>query len=610
MRAFAVLCGLSIAIGCGGSTHDGDDLDGSMAADAPLPPDASFLADAPPPACDDGGCVPCQPGTTVCLDGNVHACEDNGTVGAETMACTGFNVCEGGSCVDACALAAIDRGYQGCEFMAVDLDNTIDVIAVQGDLSCQGTPGVTNVTMLACGNASSTAVQGLCDPPNNACPVGTTCKPMNVCIRDAQHAPFAIVVSNPQTRAVSVTMTGPGGQTIMQSVAAGAIAVFEPQAPPGSMPDTSVDGSGLAGQAYKVTAEMPIAAYQFNPLDDANLFSSDASLLIPLHAYDIEYYVIGWPTESRRPQTHDSHGYFSVVAAEDDTIVEVTTTAATIASATQPAIAANTPTMFTLAAFDVLTLQAVSGGDLTGTRVRSLNGTAFGVFGGHEAMVFGEMNPPDGSNTFGPCCSSHLEEMLLPTSTWGTTFAITRSQPRGTNEPDLVRVMAQSPNTSVTFDPAPTGICSMLQPGQFCEVRIFGDTSITATGPILVAHYLESAIWQDPLFGSSVGEGGPSLAISVPVEQYRAGYTVLVPTAFPKNYLSMSATASGSLVVDGVVVTLTPYGNGTYGAARMQVNPGPHTITCPGTCGVEVHGYTGTASYMFAGGLALKRIVP
>ncbi|MBA2539142.1 MAG: IgGFc-binding protein [Deltaproteobacteria bacterium] len=617
---------VSFLVACGPSNRNGDDDD----------------TDAPPILCADGahqcsgavyqicvggqwtiqeecqvacadtlGCVNCQPNDTVCQDGNVHSCDANGNVGGETEACTGANICESGQCVDACASAAANKSYIGCSYMAADLDNAVEVIGVQGSINCAGVPGIKNVTMQACGNAASNAVQGLCDPPGNTCPANTTCKSMNVCILDAQNSPFAIVVSNPQARPVNVTVTGPNGQTILQSVAAGAVAAIKPNAAPNTIPDQSIDGTGLARKAYKVTSDLPIVAYQFNPLDNVNVFSNDASLLLPTTAYDVEYYNFAWPTEDRRPANHAYHGYVSIVAAEDDTIVEVTPSAGVRASATQAAIAAGTPTTFTIDAFEVLTLQAVGGGDLTGTKVRSVNGTTtFGVFGGHEAMGFGEMTPPDQQHSAGPCCADHIEEMLFPTSTWGKTFAITRSKSRGTNEPDLLRIMAQKPNTTITFDPSPaSGTCGTLQPGQFCEVKIQGDTGIVASEPVLIAHYLLSAIWSDILFGGSIGEGDPSFSIAVPVEQYRKSYTVLVPSAYSKNFLSISAPGAGAVIVDGLVVQLTPYAGGLYRAARMQVNGGQHVISCPNGCGVEVYGYSDAVSYIFAGGLDLKKIV-
>ncbi|MCW5807944.1 MAG: IgGFc-binding protein [Deltaproteobacteria bacterium] len=566
--------------------------------------------------CAEGlGCVACNPNATVCQNGNVHACDATGQVGGEQMACTGSNVCEGGACVDACVNAAMNKSYQGCEYWAVDLDNAIEVLGTQGSLLCDplfGVPGAKNVNNLnVCANANNSQVAGLCDPPGNACPSGFTCKVAPVCILDAQNSPFAIVVSNPQTRTVNVTITSPTGTTNTQSVAAGQVVAIKPQSAPLNIPDQSIDGSGTARKAYKVTSDLPIVAYQFNPLDNVNVFSNDASLLIPRTAFDVEYYTFAWPTEDRRtpaPGSNNYHGYLSVVAWQDNTVVEVTTTAATVPGPAQPAIAANTPTQFTLNAHDVLTLESVPGGDLTGSKVRAVDGVqTFGVFGGHEAMGFGEMQGPAGF-TRGPCCADHIEEMMFPTSTWGKTFAIARSKSRGTNEPDLIRVMAQKPNTTVTFDPAPaSGSCGTLQPGGFCEVKIQGDTSIIASEPVLVAHYLESAIWSNGV--NSVGEGDPSFAIAVPVEQFRKDYTVLVPQAYAKNFMSISAPANGLVQVDGLSVQLTPYGNGTYRAARHQVTPGQHKINCPSGCGVEIYGYSDAVSYMFAGGLDLAQIV-
>jgi len=623
MRLVILVCLLLVA--CGPSNRNGDDTG----------------TDAPGPVCTDGdhrcasstfqvcvggqwstqeectavcaeglGCVQCQPGESVCDGGNVHSCDSNGNLGGQTAECTGSTICEDGACVDACVSAATNKSYIGCEYMAADLDNAVEVIGVQGSVNCAGVPGIKNVTLQACGDSGNTLVKGLCDPPGNTCPSGTTCKAVPVCILDAQNSPYAIVVSNPQARAVNVTVTGANNQTTMVTIPAGAVQPILPQAAPASMPDQSIDGTGIAKKAYKVTSDLPIVAYQFNPLDNVNVFSNDASLLIPTTAYDIEYFVMSWPSSTRRPANHDYNGYLSVVAIAADTVIEVTPTANVRASATQAAISAGTPTQFTLQPFEVLTLEAVGDGDLTGSKVRAVDGTTtFGVFGGHEAMGVGEMNPPDGTHIAGPCCADHIEEMLFPTSTWGKNFAVTRSQSRGTNEPDILRIMAQKANTTVMFDPAPVGSCATLQPGQFCEVKIAADTAIIASEPVLVGHYLESAIWQDPFFGGVLGSGDPSFSLAVPAEQFRTSYTVLVPNAYTKNYLSIAAGAAGAVVVDGLTVQVTPYANGMYRAARMQVNAGQHVISCPAGCGVEVYGYSDAVSYMFAGGLDLKPIV-
>ena len=578
------------------------------------------------------GCVACTPNERFCKDGNVWLCDENGNPAAVVETCTGVNTCEGGGCVDACANAASNKSYIGCEYWAVDLDNAIEVWGAIGEDLGMGitlSPSVcsqvysgTSVAMDMCFRTQGPKIYtaGACDPASAVggsptCPTGYACGPQTACASDAQHSPFAIVVSNPQTKDVNVTVTGPGGQTMVRVIAAGQVAPIVPQMG-GAIPDQSVNGTTKERRAYKITSDLPIVAYQFNPLDNVNVFSNDASLLIPRTSFDIDYYGMSHATLNRRspaPGKDNYYGYLTVVAWQDGTQIAVTPTTAVQSSTTQATIAAGVTTNFTLNAFEVLQLQAAPGvapaGDLTGTRIVSTNNTTFGVFGGHEATVFGSATPPDTLHTQGPCCADHLEEMMFPSSTWGKTFAIARSQQRS-SEPDVLRVLAQKPNTLVTFTPPPaTGTCGTLGAGQFCVVKVAVDTEISSTEPILVGHFLESAIWRANN-GTVVGNGDPSMAIAVPIEQFRKSYTILVPAAYSMNYISLAAAATGGVTIDGAPVTLTPFGNGaTHRVARIPVAAGQHTIQCADGCGVTVYGYSQSVSYMFAGGLDLKAIV-
>jgi hypothetical protein len=635
MRAVAT-CVCIILIGCGPSHHRADGGAGGDGAISCSPDGAHQCAGASyqtctggawtttmdcPMACVDSlGCVACDPGQSFCKDGNVWSCDATGNPGMMTQACTGQAVCQGGTCVDACVDAATNRSYVGCEYVAVDLDNAVEVLGTPSAIiPCTAySPGAVQQTLNVCFK-NGQGVAGLCDPPATmggaaTCPSGFTCQSKAVCVLDAQHSPFAIVVSNPQTRDVHVTVTGPGGQVVNQTITAGQVQAILPQMG-GAIPDQSVDGSTKAKMAYKVVADLPIVAYQFNPLDNVNVFSNDASLLIPRTAFDIDYYTMSWPTLDRRtpaPGTNPYYGYVTVVAWADNTQITLTPTVPTTASATLTTLAANTPQTFTLNALEVLQLEASGAGDLTGTHITSPNMMPFGVFGGHEATVIPDPTAPDTTHTSGPCCADHLEEMLFPSSTWGKAFAIARSQQR-TNEPDYIRVMALKANTMVTFTPAPAiGTCGTLQPGQFCDVQIQGDTEITASDPVQIGHYLEAAMWSDgnPISPSVIGAGDPSLAIAVPSEQFRTDYTILIPSAYAMNYLSIAAAATGGVTVDGNAVTLSPFpGGGTHRAARVPVAAGQHTIHCADSCGVLVYGYDNAVSYMFAGGLDLKQIV-
>ncbi len=573
--------------------------------------------------CDnDLGCIACNPDTLFCADDLVMQCNGAGTGSTVSETCTGGEHCLGNACVDLCADAAENRSYIGCEYFAVDLDNAIEVFdnPLAPFTTC---PDVAPGAMLrndlfVCWNGSASA--GLCDP-GNTCPGGYTCSDDHdgvVCALDAAHSPYAIVVSNPQVFAVDVTLTMSTGTPQVTTVAAGQVATLFPQML--SFPDSSIDHSEQAFKAYRLVADAPIVAYQFNPLDNVDVFSNDASLLLPTTTWDADYYVMSWPTEERRvldPPVHNYHGYVTIVASQDDTLIEVTTTAATVANGAVAAVAAATPTQYTLDAYEVLNLEAVANGDLTGTRVRSIDATPkpIGVFGGAEAVGIAQAPAPNPSYPNGPCCADHIEEMLFPTSTWGKTFAIARSQVRNMDK-DHLRVIAQTDGTNVTFTPAATAVstndCMGLAAGEWCEVKVAVDTKAEATEPVLIAKYLESAIWSDGnIFAPmSIGNGDPSMSIVVPAEQFRDDYTILVPSQYDMSHVSIATPMNGTVRIDGVDVTsqLTVFAT-DYKGGRVLVTAGQHVIDCSASCGIEVMGYSDAVSYLFAGGLDLRQIV-
>src|SRR6185503_12616080 len=173
------------------------------------------------------------------------------------------------------------------------------------------------------------------------------------------------------------------------------------------------------------------------------------------------------------------------VVADDvaSTTVTITPTTDTREGGGAPALTAGTPHTFTLAPFQTVTLESIGTGDLTGTQIEC--SPACGVFAGHEALNLG-------TNNSTICCADHLEDQLFPASTWGKRYVVVRSAARTTTAWDMVRVVAQKPDTNVVLQPAMSGCSTPLQPGEFCEVFTDVDLEITADEPILVAHFLTS----------------------------------------------------------------------------------------------------------------------
>ena len=361
-----------------------------------------------------------------------------------------------------------------------------------------------------------------------------------------------------------------------------------------------------ARSAFQLISTSPIVAYQFNPLDNEGVFSNDGSLLLPTHAMDSLYLVMSLPTLNRdrgRVPMHSYHGYVSIVGVETgQTEIEVIPSTDIRAGVNQMPLAAREPHRFFLSQGEVLNLEAEGSGDLTGTRVESLDrNKKIAVYSGHEATVITDRPSP---NT---CCADHVEEQLFPMQTWGDRFAVARSAERqdpgrGAPAPDLVRILASRGDTDITFDPPVEGAgCGRLVAGAYCDVYLPRDTEISATNPILVGQILLS------IDGSA---GDPALALVPPIAQYRSNYTFLVPSEYADQYISVVSVDGSNVVLDGQDLTaqMQPFGTGLAGG-RFRMQPGSHTLECSNTCGLVVYGYDAAVSYMFAGGLDLEPIV-
>ena len=559
------------------------------------------------------GCLACDPALgTTCVGDVVRVCTPDGTISDEVVATCALEACVNGACLDPCGAAAQRRSYLGCEYYPVDLDNNIDTFgeplpdgvnpdgpcALYGGTVSAATWQVATVDVCQPGVGPGNN-GGLCDPGGDCADVaGAACAPQTICIMDAQHAPFAVVVSNPDpVEPAEVQLSSAAGFTVTAAVAPGAVVAMKPQDL--GFPDQSLSGSGIDRKAYRLVSSRPIVAYQFNPLDHDGVFSNDASLLLPAHAWDERYYVASWPSLGRRPYRQDSNGFLTVVVPEGGGPATVTVTAAAGVRPGPgvPRMVAGSTRAFTVQPGETLNLEAVAGGDLTGSLVAS--DRPVGVFSGHQATTRGPADPA-------PCCMDHLEDQVFPTSAWGKTYAVARSVDRGAGEPDLLRVLAQKPNTLVTFDPPGGGAaCPVLGPGEHCDVYTMGDMVVSGSEPILVAHYLVST------GGTTAESGDPALAFAVPVEQYRRQYTFLVPEEYLHNYVSLVVPAGRTVALDGQDVTalLAPIGAGAYLGGRVAVaTPGQHKLDCPGGCGALVYGWYDAVSYLFAAGLDLEQI--
>ena len=562
---------------------------------------------APNQVCFQGECMACSPELPYCFNGDVYRCllgEDGETYEGffEKKCDTGKTgeICDEGVCQDHCEVNVKFNTSVGCDYWAVDLDN-----------------------------ASETTEDGT--------------------VLDAASAPFAVIVSNPSDSFVATVRVSHKGEELE------VIKVPPLQLSTLHLPDLGLSGSSLGTYAYEIHANSPIVAFQFNPLDNVNVFSNDASLLLPKNALGTDYRVM------TRAQSQEGHaGYFTIVASsEGKTKITVEPSADIAAGVSAPGILKGESQQFVLDQGEILNLQTANfGDDLTGSRIRSDHRIA--VFGGAEAA-----NVPttekclDGTCVYQgwecstdedcpvTCCADHLEEQLPPTVTWGKRFLASHAMPRGLSK-DSWRFLAAEDNTKISCIPF-QGKIPMLDAGEWYEFESDEDFLIDATEPILVGQFLASQNAPNPNTDACVyaessaagpgsycaafmgdgtfipceinadcpnipqdgdaGIGDPAFILAVPYSQFTDTYVFLVPEEYERNYINVVAPVGAEMELSGIPLGaeyFKPMGNGLFWASRIEVKPGVHRLTSNRKVGVTVYGWSPYVSYGYPGGQVLS----
>ncbi|MCB9703376.1 MAG: IgGFc-binding protein [Myxococcales bacterium] len=493
----------------------------------------------------------CVPGETECTDNDSYqTCAGDGLSWEGPTDCPAKEVCSIGQCVSLCQQAKDNKSSIGCEYYAVDANN---------------------------------------DPVENY---------------DVQ--PYAVVVSNVGDIQASVqvqTHNGVDWQTLqMSNVDPGTLKQFD-------LPDRHVNYTAINPRgAYRVLSDVPIVAYQFQPINGQSSFTSDASLLLPVSVLDQYYYVVGWGEPSF------GNAQINIVASEDDTMVTVTPKVNTVAGGGIPALTANQPyNLPLLKQADVVqieTSQNVQSG-FSGTYITSDKPIA--VFSTHWCANLPQQN----------CCCDHLEEQLYGLQTWGTSYVASRWPVRNQTgvEPSIWHVIASEDNTAVHIDAHAevTGIAQkdfVLNKGQVQLLQVGGTTAnpgdffIDADKPIALMQYLSTSQSTNAPTNKA---GDPAMAQGVPSEQFRDEYVILVPSNWVYDYLVLTKKSGATINIDGAMVDQNNFvkvGSTEWEVARVSIPDGVHNLDGSQPFSVIVMGLDSYDSYAYPGGLDQKVINP
>lgn len=553
--------------------------------------------------CVNGDCMACIPGFTICGTGSddasvVYKCMADGSGYMPSDDCDTENtgaMCHLGLCVNLCEFNEKFKTNLGCEYWAVDMEQFYE---------------------------SGSTYDG------------------------GRGSPFAIVVSNTNDSfTATVTVTNPNGTAKDYSAPPNQATII-------NLEPLNIEGAGVTNKAWHLKSNLPIVAFQFNPLENVEVFSNDASLLLPSSSLGKKYIGMSWPHIGYNGDQQDLSSNLVIVAVEEgETNVTIKSTARLISGGGIPVTSAGGTAQLKMTKGQVANLLAADRyGDLSGSLIDSDKKIA--VFGGHVCATAPISRCKSGRCTYDPdntscdsddecsvCCCDHLEEQIQPMGALGQEYVISKSQLRG-KAPDMIRVVAAEDGTTITVSPAVATIPALNQGGVY-EFETLQNVELTSTKPFLVGQFLESENapgashiacldWLYDLCdgsygctcidvdtgaeygsctdtsdcGDDAGIGDPSFIVGVPAEQFRKEYVFLVPVKYRDNYISVVAPVGATVTVDGASLSgweKLPSGN--WQVARRSLNAGSHALTSDEKVGLYVYGWDTYVSYGYPGGM-------
>lgn len=271
---------------------------------------------------------------------------------------------------------------------------------------------------------------------------------------------------------------------------------------------------------------------------------------------------------------------FMIVATENATRIEITPSAVTLGG--RPAGVPYTITMNLGQSYQVRSIH-----DLTGSRVRSLDGRPIALFGGVERA-----NVPLGAKF-----QNHLFEQLFPVDRWGTVYV---TVPLATRRRDVYRVVASADATTIRFNGA---AAFTLNAGEYRDTILSSAQYVTADKPFGLVQFSGGSEFD------GVFDADPFMMVLSPIDFTRNDVRLIMPPVptISRHYVNVVAFTAdvGTVLFDGSPVghLFQPVpGDGFYSYATFPSPSGEHTLTSELGVIAYVYGYGQLEGYGYSAG--------
>ena len=326
--------------------------------------------------------------------------------------------------------------------------------------------------------------------------------------------------------------------------------------------------------------------------------SFDASFVLPIESLGDEYIIQSYD-QSISPSSNyyalnNETSAFVIIATEDNTVVEITPTVATLGG--HPANHPFTITMNAGETYHVRSLRINSWNenrDLSGTRILASDCKKIAVFNGNTLTCI----PTNQSNGF-----DHVFEQAMPLRSWGKNFIVTSSRNRNR---DFVKITSSANFNSITLNGEPLRMLGAGESYTFSLSESVGSCFLQATEPSAVYLYNNSS------YDRSLdrGLGDPSMVWIAPVEQRIKDVTF---STFDHENINIETHSVNIIVktedianvyLDGQQLSPLLFnqvnGNADYCYARRDITHGVHRLTCANGFNAHIYGFGQAKGYAY-----------
>jgi hypothetical protein len=572
------------AVGCG--SRDGFDEPGGGAFAEGGADSGAFNSDLPPGSCTGPRCSSDLRGQVDCEGNSLMTCPPD-------QGCTG-----NGTCVPACQAATDSKGSIGCDFYAVNPD------IFTGD----GAAGGCFAAFIA--NTWSTPATVKVEY------AGRTLDP----------ATFGRI---PTGSGASITYQPlPGGK-----IPPGQVAILflnrKGTNPPGLVTDcpvgivpaitdvdTAAHGSAM-GNAFHITTDAPVSAYDILPYGGGRSALTSATLLLPTSAWGTNYVGVDGYRDGVGPL---SLPFLEIVAQEDGTSVTINPTANIVAGTGVAAASKGAATSYVLNRGQVLQLEPAAGTGLP-PYSPSLSGSVIesdkpvGLWGGKTSVGIVS------------CCDDSAHQQIPPIRALGSEYVGIRYRNRydAIEEAPPWRMVGAVDGTILTWDPVvPTGAPTTLSRGQVVEFMSNGPFVAKSQDPqhpfYMSAHMTGAASFdpsQNGKNGPADGRGDPEFVNVIPPGEFMQSYVLFADPTYPETNLvvtrvrapsgfkDVTLDCAGTLTGWQAIGTSDRYEYTRIDLSRHNFQPqgqcdnGRHEMRSAGSFGVTVWGWGSAESGSF-----------